>query len=41
MNLQTDDSHLIILQGQVADDPDDEDIPVGENGVPFSRSVVF
>ena len=30
VSLQTDDSLLFILQGEVAEDPDDEDITVGE-----------
>lgn len=41
VGLQTDDSHLIILQGQVADDSDDEDIPVGETFWPFPEVLYF
>ena len=41
VSLQTDDSHLIILRGQVADDSDDEDLPVGETFWPFQEVFYF
>ena len=41
MSLLADDSHLIILHGQVADDSDDEDLPVGKTFWHFPEVFYF
>ena len=38
---QTEDSSLLILQGEVAEDSDDEDIPVGETFWPLKEVFYF
>ena len=40
-SVQTEDSSLIILQGEVAEDSDDEDIPVGETFWPLKEVFYF
>ena len=42
VSVQTEDSHLNILEGEVADDPDDDDLlPVGETFWPFPEVIYF